>query len=278
MEEHVLALLSATQSTEATPRKDAEYQLEQLHTNEQFPCALVSIASHNLVATNNRQAALNVLKIFVQKSWSESLLGYQGQTLTNDASREEIRRKVYAIVIDEDADTKVTAAASAVVSKIASVDFPDAWPDLLSNLLSQASRSNDNQLHGILTVLVELLQDALDETSYAANSKELFSCLHNIVIDEARKPTLRALAVLVFRSCFDTIEMIKQDDKAAARQLTQDALDMWLPFLVGYLKLEMPATPNKADEDKGNEVATTWRGVIMLKIRVISVSLLTLRW
>ena len=277
MEEHVLALLSATLMTEATPRKDAEYQLEQLYTNEQFPCALVSIASHNLVATNNRQAALNVLKIFVQKSWSESLMGYQGQILANDSTKEEIRRKVYAIVIDEDADTKVTAAASAVVSRIASVDFPDAWPDLLSNLLSQAPRSNDNQLHGILTVLVELLQEALDETSYAANSKELLSCLHNIAVDEARKPTLRALAVLVFRSCFDTIEMIKQDDKAAARQLTQEALDMWLPFLVEYLKLGMPATPSKVDEDGGNEVATTWRGMIMLKIRVISVSPLALR-
>ena len=275
MEEHVLALLASTQLAEDAPRKDAEYQLEQLYSNEQFPIALVSVASHDLVPTNNRQAALNVLRIIVQRSWSASLVGFEhgtDQSPINDATKVQIRRALYAIIINENVDTKVTSAASAVVSKIATVDFPDAWPDLLTDLLTQIPSSNDGQLHGVLTVLVELIQDALDESVYAAHAKEIVTALHSVAIDEARKFTLRALAVLVFRSCFDTIEMMKQDNKPLARQLTQDAMDLWLPFLAQYLKLTMPTVPSKADEDQATQIAMDWRGVIMLKIRVISVS------
>ena len=278
MEEHVLALLASTQLAEDAPRKNAEYQLEQLYTNEQFPNALVSIASHSLVPTNNRQAALNVLKIIVQRFWSSSLLGFEGgtaQSPINDVTKEQIRRALYAIVIDENVDSKVTSAASAVVSKIASVDFPEAWPDLLANLLAQIPRSNDGQLHGVLVVLVELIQDALDEAIYAANAKDLLTALHSVATDDTRKFSLRALAVLVFRSCFDTIEMMKQENKTLARQLTQAALDVWLPFLAEYLRLPMPALPTKFDEDKATQIAMEWRGVIMLKIRVISVGAMT---
>ena len=272
MEEHVLALLASTQSIEANPRQKAEAKLGELESDKQFPIALISISAHNLVPTNQRQAALNCLKIFVTKWWLSSLETEHGlEPRVDDTTKDQIRSALYATVINDTADSKITAAASYVVSKIASIDFPEAWPDLLTDLLAQAPQSNDQQLHGVLVLLVDLLREAVDDNTFSEHGRNLLVVFHNVAIDDARKFQLRALAVSAFHSCIENIETTRSTNKSASRQLMQEVVEMWLPFLGGFLKLDMPPFPTREDDLSDNEVSMNWRGVVMLKIQIIKV-------
>ncbi|MCJ1311847.1 hypothetical protein MMC25_005520 [Agyrium rufum] len=269
MEEHVLHLLEATQLAAAETRQDAEAQLQELCKNGVFSRALLSIAAHNGIATNNRQAALNVLRIFVRKAWSPSLSKFEGVVLVDDPTKESIRRNLFNIILDGEADNKVTTGAAVVVCSIAKVDFPDEWPDLLTNLLEKVPTANDGQVHDILIVLVALLDEGIDDEGFARHCQAIISTLYEVAVSTERKPSVRALAVHVFGNCFDSIEMIKQEDKELARQISQHALEIWFSFVIDLLKAPVPQVPSRKQEDEGDEVAVTWRGSCMLKAQAL---------
>ena len=82
---------------------------------------------------------------------------------------------------------------------------------------------------------------------------------------------LRALAVAVFRSCFDTLEMVLEQHKVAVKQFMDEVLGGWSPFFISTLKAPLPEAPVEEEESKETEVASQWRGVIGLKLQVVKV-------
>jgi hypothetical protein len=94
------------------------------------------------------------------------------------------------------------------VSKIASIDFPEQWPTLLPTLLHLIPNAPDSQLHGALKVLADLVEDALSEDQFFSVARDIVKVVYDVVINPSRKATLRALAVSVFRGCFDIMDMV----------------------------------------------------------------------
>ena len=274
MDTQVLELLVGTQSPVDDIRKGAENQLEQLYTNgnEAFPLSLASIAHHVSVPTNLRQSALLVLKTFVLRAWSPSLDEFAGKVLISDANKEELRQTLLSIATTGHEDRKVVAAASYVVSKIASADFPEAWPALLSTLLDLVPRTTDDQLHGVLTVLSDLVEDGFDEDQFSESARDLIKCLYDVAVDGGKKLTLRALSVSIFRACFDTMELVYQNNKASVKQFMQEASDAWSPFFIDVLKTPLPAMPSEDEEAQGGPAVVHWRGLVALKIQVVKVN------
>lgn len=269
MEQQVLELLAATLESAPETRTNAERHLEQLYTNDAFPISLISIASHGSVELPLRQAALLVLKTFVLRTWSPSLDEYQGAATTSDATKDQVRQSLLALATSGDQEHKVVSASSYVVSKIASVDFPDQWPSLLPTLLQLIPRSHENQLHGVLVVLGNLVEDGFDEEQFGKSAVELVKCIYDIATDEGKKLTSRALAISIFRACFDTMELMYQTDKASVRQFMQEASDAWTPFFVNVLKIPLPQVPREEQEDDLG--AGSWRGIVALKTQVVKV-------
>lgn len=155
MEQELLSLLADTQSARADTRKAAELQLKSLYSNESFPISLTAIASHESVPVNLRQSSLSVLRTFIAASWSPVLDEFKGQILVNDANKAQIRRALLELATTtETPERKVKASASYAVSKIASADFPDDWPELLPSLLHiiNDSATTDNALHPSRTI------------------------------------------------------------------------------------------------------------------------------
>jgi len=273
MEQQLLQLLAETQSPLEGLRKHAESQLEQLYTNEAFPISLASIASHNSVPLNLRQAALLVLKTFVLAAWSPQHEEFKGQVLVNDANKEHLRNVLLDLATNGENDRKVQSAASYVVSKIANADFPDHWPNLLPALLHLIPTSNDAQLHGALKVLGDLVEDGFSEDQFFKVARDLVKVVYDVATNDSRKPTLRALAVSVFRASFDILQMVMEDHKAAVKAFADEALNAWSPFFIKIVKVSLPQTPKEEDEGKENGVAAEWRGLIALKLQVVKVSL-----
>lgn len=262
-------LLAATLETAATIRNDAENHLAQLYTSEAFPISLVSIASHKSVPNDIRQAALLVLKKVVLKTWSPSLEEFEGPYAIGDTTKEQLRQALLSLATSGDPESKIVSAASVVVSKIASTDFPEAWPSLLPTLLQLVPQSDEAQLHGVLVVLGNLVEEGFNEEQFSETAVALIKCIYDVAIDGTKKLTGRALAVSIFRACFDTMGLVYQTNKASVKQLTQQCSDAWLPFFIDVLKLPLPYLPNEEEDSRGGPAVSDWRGVIALKTQVV---------
>jgi hypothetical protein len=274
MEDQLVQLLSATQTAQEGPRKQAEQQLQRLYGHQDFPIALVEIARHESVPLNIRQAALLYLKQLVLAGWSDSLQTdeYKGQILIAEENKPKLRQLLLEIATADQVDRKLKAAAGLVVSKIASSDYPDQWPDLLPNLLNLIPNATEGQLHGALKVLGELVDDCFNEEQFFGVAKQLIKVVQDVAINEAVKPTLRALACSVFRGCFDTLEMVMEDHKVAVKGFADEVLQQWIPFSINIMKMRLPDTPTEQEENEDAPNAETYRGLVSLKLQVVKVS------
>jgi hypothetical protein len=126
-------------------------------------------------------------------------------------------------------------------------------------------------LHGALKVLLDLVDTGFSEEQFFNVARDLVSSLFAVATSEARRPMLRALAVAVFRSCFDTLEMVLEQHKTAIKQFMDEVLSGWSPFLDATLKAPLPQAPSEEEAHKQGDVATQWRGVVGLKIQVVKV-------
>lgn len=271
MEEQIVQLLADTQSSHESTLKQAELQLRQLSAAPGFGLSIVSVASHDSVPLNIRQGALLYLKQFVQQSWSPQFDEFKGQILVNDEDKARLRQTLLEIALGGGQDRKVKAAASYAVSKIASADFPEEWPDLLPAVLQVVRTGSDDQLHGALKVLRDLVDECFNDTQFFDVARDLVRGIYDIATDQAKRPILRALAVDVFRACFDILEMVMQDHKVAVKTFVDEALEVWKPFFLEVIKSPLPDAPTEEEEDARSDKASLYRGLVALKLQVVKV-------
>ncbi|KAJ5178315.1 Armadillo-like helical [Penicillium coprophilum] len=271
MEQELLSLLADTQSPKTDTRRAAESQLGNLYVHDSFAISLTAIASHESVPVNLRQSALSVLRTFIAAAWSPILDEFKGQILINDTNKANVRQALLILATSDTPQRKVKNSASYAVSKIASADFPDDWPELLPSLLRiiNDSASTDGQMHGALKVLLDLVDTGFSEEQFFNVARDLVSSLFAVATAESRRPMLRALAVAVFRSCFDTLEMVLEQHKTAIKQFMDEVLSGWSPFFDTTLKAPLPQPPSEEEEHKQGEIASQWRGIVGLKLQVV---------
>ena len=264
----MLDLLASTLDPSGPIRSNAERRLEQLYTNDAFPVSLISIASHKSVPLEHRQAALLSLKKLVLKTWSPSIEEYEGPNQTSDTVKDQVRQSILSIATAVDEPKKIIGAASYVVSKIASADFPEQWPTLLPTLLALVPQANDAQLHGVLVVLSDLVDDGFDEEQFAGSAAELVKCIYDVAVNGQKKLMTRSLAVSIFRSCLDTMEAVMQTNPNSVQQFMQSSSDAWVPFFIETVKAPLPNMPVEGEET-GSPGIGGWRGVIALKTQAV---------
>ena len=278
MEQQVLELLRASQLPAAEPRMAAEAQLKELYASEGFAVALVNIASHDNIQVADRQAALINLKNFVTATWDPLIEGYGGKALIDDFSKETIRNRLLQLVLGGN-DSKIIASTAAIISKVVRSDFPEQWPNLLELLLRSIPGSDDQRVLGILKVLSELVSEGFDEEQFYHYGTDLMNSLREVSMDRNRGLMTRALGILVFRTCFDFVENLKDKDEEGIRTFSKNVVDQWSEFLLNVIKEPMPNFPTAEEEETdGSEVAKNWRGVVALKIQVILVGTILLTW
>ncbi|KFX94493.1 hypothetical protein O988_06281 [Pseudogymnoascus sp. VKM F-3808] len=270
LEEQLLHLLVEAQSSSLAPRQQAEAHLQALHTNEAFPTGLAAIAAHTSLPISTRQAALTTLRLFVEKNWSGEDVETEGPLVTiSDDVKAVLRSRLLELATGGEDERRVRGAASYVVSKIASVDFPDQWPTLLPTLLQMIPTASDAQLHGALKVLADLVDDSLNEDQFFAVARDVMGTVYGVAVDDNRKMSLRALAVGVFRGCFDIMDMVKDEHGTEVKAFADEVLQAWSPFFLQVMKLQFPARTQVAGEEGLDREPESWRGVVALKLQVV---------
>ena len=166
------------------------------------------------------------------------------------------------MVCDLDVEAN-SSSTSYVVSKIANVDFPEEWPNLLPSILHIIPNANDAQLNGALRVLADLVDDALSEDQFFQVARDIIKTVYEVAVNDGRKATLRALAVSVFRGCFDIMDMVKDEHGPEVKNFADEILTTWSPFFMDVLKKPLPARPSDG------EAPEIYRGIIALKLQVV---------
>ncbi len=282
--DELIRLLSDTQRPEEGPRKRAELDLKAAQTNLAFPGLLTAIAANSSYPTQIRQSALTVLRQFIERNWGPEGTDWGGDDDSDDEDvdeggvpaarvpiaddvRQQLRNQLLELATRDEDDRRVKAGVSYVVGKVASVDYPDRWPELLDTLLAVIRTGTDLQLHGALRVLGDLVDDGLSETQFFAAARSIVEVLYQVAVSTTRKPLLRALAVSVFRSSFDLMDMVKEEHLKEVKAFAQEALQGWLPFFHEAMKMQLPVDQPVATAD--GQQSESWNGLIALKLQCV---------
>ncbi|KAK0636657.1 armadillo-type protein [Bombardia bombarda] len=262
MDEQLVQLLANTQLPQDGPRKQAELDLNHARSNPDFPLALARIGCHTSAPIEIRQSALSYLRKFIEDNWSPE--GDDGVHIPiPDPVKDQLRHIILELVLSPEDERKVKVAASYVVSKIAMVDFPRDWPALLPTVLAAMPAGTDAQLHGALRILQDLVEESLSDEQFFSVARHIIQACYEVALNENRKKTHRSLAVLVFRSCFDLMDMVKDDHKMEVRVFADEVLAGWLPFLEQVIKEPLPPLPSNESQPD------SWYGPIALKTQVV---------
>lgn len=149
------------------------------------------------------------------------------------------------------------------MSKIANVDFPDQWPALLPALLQVIPNGPDAQLHGALKVLLDLVEDSLSDDQFFSVARDIVNAAYGVAVNDTRKGFLRAMAISVFRSCFDIMDIVKDEHGQEVKGFAEETLKAWLPFFLDAMKEPLPAQP------KGGEQPDIYQGLVAVKVQVV---------
>ncbi|KAJ4289496.1 hypothetical protein N0V88_006978 [Collariella sp. IMI 366227] len=263
MDEHLAQLLASTHDKNEGPRKQAELDLIHAQPNPEFPLSLARIGAHAGVPVEIRQSALSYLRNFVEKNWAPEDDGPAVHIPIPDSTKDQLRHAVLELVLSTEDERKVKVGASYVVSKIATADFPHHWPALLPSVLGVMPTGTDAQLHGALRILQDLVEESLTDEQFFSVARDIIKACYDVALNENRKPTHRALAILVFRSCFDLMDIVKEDHKKEVKAFAEQVLSGWLPFLEQVIKSPLPPL-----EQSGSQ-PDTWYGPVALKNQAV---------
>ncbi|KAI1432222.1 armadillo-type protein [Xylaria sp. CBS 124048] len=263
MEDQLVQILGNTLLSADGPRIQAELDLKRAQSNPAFPLSLANVGRHSSVSVEVRQVALSTLRLFIESNWSGE--NDDGPVIPiADNVKDQIRPLVLDLALNFDGDRKIKTAASFVVGKIANVDWPEQWPELLPALLNIIPTGSDSQLHGALKVLIDLVEESLSDDQFFSMAQNIVKVVYDTAINSNRKPTLRALAVSVFRGCFDLMDTVKDEHPKQVTAFAEDALNGWFPFSLEVLKLQMPER-----DPQDNTQPDSWSALIKLKFQVV---------
>ena len=169
--------------------------------------------------------------------------------------------------------SKLTEWTASVVSKIASADFPDQWPELFPQLVSVLNTStSDAAVQGSLRVLYELVDSGLSDEQFFQVARELVNALQHVAFKAHNIPAVQAMTLKVLGACFDNLEQVLATEYGpAVKAFLNESMHEWMSFFISTLKLSLPEV-SSADFEHANNVMRKWKAVVALKIQVIQVS------
>ncbi|KAL6451490.1 hypothetical protein SBY92_002832 [Candida maltosa Xu316] len=165
-------------------RKSAELEFNQLVKQDpsQAAYSILEQALNQSLSLDIRQSCLLHLKRLVPQYWSLGFESFIGPPITQEL-KQMIRMKLLQLVTSSN-ESKLRSGAAYAIVQIASVDYPDEWPDLMNALYSATTQYQDQTaLLGGLQVLTDLFDDLITEEQFweGGIGKEVIDHLNDIL-------------------------------------------------------------------------------------------------
>lgn len=203
------------------------------------------------------QSALLILKIIIPKAWSIGFEEYEGPPISQD-----LKSKSRALLIEllGHEASKVRSVAALLASRIASVEYPDDWPDLIDQISNLVLNGNQSQIFGALATLKELVGETITEAEFRQVGFTLLNTLYAVASSPAESttaattsttttnntineqppntqsfsPIATAIALQIFCQCADLLA-IPTDPNSPEAQIASQVVNQWAPILVSYI-------------------------------------------
>ncbi|KAI9096512.1 armadillo-type protein [Phlyctochytrium arcticum] len=137
--EQIYTVLQASASPIESTRQPAEQQLKSWEIQPGFHSTLLDIASNGNLDTKMRLLAVITLKNGVDKYWRKSVR--EGRMSPEE---KQLIRTSLLKTLQEPHD-KIARYNSVIIAKIARIDFPSEWPDLLRALVECLEKTSGSQ-------------------------------------------------------------------------------------------------------------------------------------
>eukprot|EP00117_Sycon_ciliatum_P025680 scpid22203/ scgid1813/ Importin-9; Importin-9a; Importin-9b; Ran-binding protein 9 len=184
-------------------RNAAEEQLKMLETTDEFGVYLTEFTISPESDLSGRQLASVLLKQYVEAHWCSGQDKFR-PPVTPPQAKAVIRQMLPDGLADP--SSKVRNSVAYALSKIASIDFPDDWPNLFDWLVRAISSGNPDLVHGAMRVLVETARE-LAEDQLAVVTPILIPHLYSIYLGEQKfNVRTRARAIEIFTTMVQTVE------------------------------------------------------------------------
>ncbi|KAI5970746.1 hypothetical protein CANMA_000165 [Candida margitis] len=164
---NILQLIVNQTSPDNNVRKLSELEFnEAVQSNPSETTYLILEAALNSsLPIDVRQSCLLHLKRLVPKFWSIGFSSFIGPPIAQEL-KAAIRTKLLELVLGTN-NSKLRNGAAYAIVQIASVDYPDEWPDLVNQLYNAASNlDNEEAMLGGLQVLTDLVDDLITEEQF----------------------------------------------------------------------------------------------------------------
>lgn len=204
----VLRLVADQNSPENALRKSAESEFNNLAAQNpsQLAYTLIQSAVEESLSIDIRQSCLLHLKRLVPKFWSLGFELFIGPVIDQNL-KQEIRVHLIQLVTSTTV-TKIRSGAAYVIVQIAAVDFPDEWPDLLTNLFSHATNlSSEPAVLGGLAVLTDLFDDLITEEQFwegGVGGQLITHVAH--ILSQNLLPEIKTWALRLYLTVFNTLQ------------------------------------------------------------------------
>nr|GAT57396.1 ARM repeat-containing protein [Mycena chlorophos] len=216
MASELASVLKATLDPNPNTRIAAELKLTQLLALPDAGLALSSLV----------HSASIILRKYVTERWSPYFPAFKGSPPSPE-TKSQIRAAVFQGLSDP--DRKIRTLCAHTLSAVASSDWPDEYPDLLSSLIGLISSGSPNSVHGAMQVFTEFIKSDLTEDQILPVLRDLLPVLLNILgAPEVHTALTRARTVSVFNQCVTSLYMVKGQHPQAVKEAIATILPIWL--------------------------------------------------
>lgn len=156
----IIDCLCSSLSQDQNIRIKAEDQLKVLETTEGFGGILTDIINEHVVPMEIRQLSSVILKQYVDCHWSSMTEDKFKPPEVTPVAKAYIRCNLPNGLKDD--SSKIRTSVAYAMARIASYDWPDAWPELFPLLMEALHSMNANVIHGAMRVFIEFAGEISD--------------------------------------------------------------------------------------------------------------------
>ena len=228
-------------------RQKSEDQLKLLEATEKFGGIITDIVNESSAPVEVRQLASVVLKQYVDCHWTKlSEEKFKPPEVTLEA-KAYIRQNLPQGL--QDSSSKIRTSVAYAISKIASFDWPDTWPELFTILMEALQSMNANLIHGAMRVFAEFVGDVSDLQVPHIAPVLLPEMLKIFSQPEVYGVRTSSRAANIFATLAGLIGLMKEFYKGVDKQNLQ-------PFLPDFLKscVHQLAVPDGPTSDCGHKM------------------------
>jgi hypothetical protein len=233
------ALLLGGLSADETERNTAEQQLNELSLQPGYAHAVATIGCDPTsgVAVEIRQLACLVLKGFVKNGqWSAGV--------TTDEERQAVRPMLMASLADPTA--RIRTAVGVVIGFIGKEEWPDAWPDMIAQLVGHIQSGGEHQLAGAIRCL-QIFSDDISDSQLPSAIAQLWPSLIQLLMQpQACSARLRMRSMCIMHNLMSTFGDCVGANVPGARKQLPELLQPCIAASVAVL--QAPASADEADE------------------------------